>query len=297
MNKILVTGINGFIGRNIPAKLLQNHHIIGTGRQDNQRRSDLTEYIQCELGNDAFIPSILQHHNTIDTIIHCAASLTGNNEILKANCKGIIQIAELAKKSNTKKIIFLSSIPVIGRPLYIPVTEEHPLFPQTVYHSSKIFGENILNTLQKDNIQIIILRIPSPIGIGMDSSKIFSVFVSRCIKNLDINLTGEGKRIQNYIDAIDIWQAVSLCLAYNKNNIFNIAQDTSYSNLELAKLCIQETHSKSKICFTGQKDAEEDKKWIIDITKAQKELNFKPQISIQTSIKNLAQYYANTYCQ
>lgn len=297
MKHILVTGINGFIGRNIPSELISKNDIIGCGRQNSPARPEISHYIQCELGNKNFISSILNSTGTVDTIIHCAASLYENSAIIQSNCQGITQILDLAKQLAIKKIIFLSSIPVIGKPVFLPITEEHPLAPMTVYHASKIFGENTLNLLQKENIQVIILRISSPIGIDMDKSKIFSVFIENCMQNKDLSLSGEGKRIQNYIHVRDIWQAISLSLDYKQSNVFNIAHEISYSNYELAQLCIEQTHSRSKIQFTGKNDPEEENKWIIDISKAKQELNFKPQISLETSIREKAEHYANTHCQ
>ena len=143
-------------------------------------------------------------------------------------------------------------------------------------------------------IKTISLRLPSPIGADMPSSKVFSVFVDKCLKNKPLILLGKGGRIQNYIDIYDISEAIKACLTNpDKSGVYNIASPHSYSNLELAQLCISTLNSKSKIEFSGTPDPEEENKWLIDINKAKNDLNFITSKDIKESILERKEYCEN----
>ena len=297
MKKILITGINGFIGRNVARNLLSfnNYEIIGTATGKECFNSNIINYIQAELGNVNYCECFKNIKN-IDAIIHIAAKISHDNDDYKlatTNCLGIMQIGKLAKLLNVKQIIYISSIPIIGKPINIPITETHPINPLTVYHASKFFGENCLNLLNPE-IKTFSLRIPSPIGADMPSNKVFSAFIDKCMKNETITLLGKGGRIQNYIDTYDITEAIKACLTnINRSGVYNIASPHSYSNLELAKLCISTLNSNSKIEFSGTPDPEEGNKWLIDINKAKNDLNFIASKDIKESILERKEYCEN----
>ena len=109
-------------------------------------------------------------------------------------------------------------------------------------------------------------------------------FVEKSLRNEDIVLLGKGKRVQNYIDVFDIARAIECAIeADNPNGVYNIASPKSISNIELVELCKFLLKSDSKILFNGV-DKEEDNKWIVDTSKAEKELGFIAKKSIEESI-------------
>ena len=286
---ILVTGASGFIGKNTVkflANFSQEIKLIGTSRHTGIQEKYCKEYIEAELGDNNFVTRF-DKIDKIDIIIHTAACISYDNfdkTLINSNCKGILQICELAKKHNCKKIIYISSIPIIGKHKIIPITEEHPISPMSTYHATKFFGENILNFALNSKIVTIILRIPSPIGVDMPENKIFSIFAKKALNNEDIYIDGNGLRIQNYIDVDDISNAILLTLKYSKSNTFNIASLKSYSNIELAKKCIEIFNSKSKIIYTGKNDPQEDYNWTISTKKACSELGYKQIYTLEDTL-------------
>lgn len=284
---ILITGVNGFLGREISKYLFdKKYNIIGISLENNYLGDEKIRYIKADISKNNFL-EILEENllNNIDVIVHCAALINyeeHNLDLIKVNCEGFFNIVELAKKYHCKKIIYISSIQVIGKIKDIPIKETHEKEPLTLYHSTKLFGENYLNNIS--SIQKVIFRITSPIGKNMPKNKIMRVFVEKSLRNEDIVLLGEGKRVQNYIDVFDIARAIECAIeADNPNGVYNIASPNAVSNIELAELCKSILKSDSKILFNG-KDKEEDDKWIIDISKAERELNFLAKKSIEESI-------------
>lgn len=288
MKTLLITGANGFMGQSIVKNLMGEFDITATGRQDKSVVPNV-DYVSADFSDTNFVPAFNNHK--FDYIIHVGACVSHDNtnkNLISANCLGIMNVADLAIKNNAK-IIFISGVPVIGTPIQIPITENHPTNPISVYHASKLFGEYITGIYNG-----ISLRIPSPIGVGMPDNKILPVFISNAIKNRDITLMGNGGRIQNYIDVADIANAVRNIINSDKNisGVYNLAGAHSYSNLELAQICIDVCKSHSNIVFSGT-DALENDKWVISTSKAYNDFGFVPKIDIRETIKNIKNYYEN----
>ncbi|GAB1465751.1 hypothetical protein MASR2M54_12510 [Aliarcobacter cryaerophilus] len=67
----------------------------------------------------------------------------------------------------------------------------------------------------------------------------------------------QGSREQNFTYAGNILQAIELAINNNINGNYEIVGEKSISMLELAKIIIKLTSSKSKIIFNGLEDAQE----------------------------------------
>lgn len=287
---VLVTGVNGQIGRVIAELLLNDYLVYGFSIEpDNQTGLDI-HYQQIDITNIESFDSLPE---SVDAIVHCAAIITNDglsNILVDTNCKGVQNMAAYALKVKCREFVYFSSLPIIGKPSQIPITENHPVNnPPTVYHATKFFGELVLKNLLKD-INLSIFRIPSPIGRNTPVNKIIPVFVKNAIENHDYVLLGTGGRIQNYIDVRDIARAVRCAIEKEANGIYNIASDKSYSNKEVAELCIKLFNSCSKISYRGV-DKEEDSRWIVSTEKAKKELGFKAFYSLEDTLKEIGKNF------
>lgn len=286
MKKVLITGINGAIGSTIARHLYGKYEISGTSLEDSNLTGIPITYFKSDISKR---DSLEAFPKEIDIIVHCAAAINYDNfssSLIDANCKGTQNIALYANTIGCSQLIYFSSLPVIGKPLFSPITEDHPINPPTVYHISKYFGELLFKTVLK-NVALTVFRIPSPIGYGMPLNKIVPVFVQNAIENRDFVLKGSGSRIQNYIDVRDIARAVDCAIEKKAEGIFNIASDKSYSNKEIAELCISHFSSTATIRYEGV-DLEEDNRWIVSTQKAKQQLAFCAIFSISDTLNEIA---------
>lgn len=286
MKTVLITGINGYIGKIILNELKNLHseyYIIGIDVVENSNLCN--EYYSISLGKDE-IPDIL-YTKKIDYIIHTAAIIRSNDMDLltQANYQGTKQIAEFAKKIDVERIYYISSVPNIGKPTIHPIDENHPCDPGTNYHKTKYLGEQILQEIIGD--RVVMLRIPSPIHPTMSSKSIFPIFVTNAYQNIDINISGKGTRRQNYLDVRDLAQLIINSFDMKGiNGLYLVGSEKTISNVELAKLCIKLTNSKSKIIYSGKDDPSDDEVWDLDLTKVKKELGYKQKYTIEDTIND-----------
>lgn len=287
--RILVTGSNGFIGKYVSNRLKEEYDVIGIGMRDKSTVQGI-KYHQAFIESSTFVDQIKEKVKFCDVVIHLAAFIDKDefsNKLIDVNCKGTNHVLQLAKELNCKKIIHTSSLPIIGKPMTLPITEEHELNPRTLYHNTKLMSEKIINLGSEYNIKPINLRIPSPIGVGMNEKTILPLILRQCLGNNPITLYGTGERRQNYIDVRDITEVIVNSVKNDIEGTYNVATEKTISNIELAKLCIHLTNSYSKIVFNGKEDPENSFCWDISLEKIKKAMPYKLKYTLVDTINDL----------
>ncbi len=287
---ILVTGCNGFIGQSICETLkYKGYTVIGLGVEDHPL-TNIDKYIACDISDAASVEQILPYLSVGDSIVHTAALLNKgdfDSKLINVNCIGALNILELAVKAKCRKIINISSAPIIGIPYIHPIDENHPIQPRSLYHVTKVMQEHIFELAEKYDITSINIRIPSPIGIRMNPSTILAVFIKRCINNEPIEILGKGSRRQNYIDVRDIANFVEKCqFSDTIKGTYIIGSNDTISNLELAKKCVSISEASSEIIFSQYADSQEGIIWDYSCDCA-KEIGFICKYSIDDSIRDI----------
>ena len=278
--KTLITGGKGHVGSVIHRQLLSlGWEVIDVSRSGT---------VRADLSSPDFAEHVAGAVKQCDAIVHCAASMAKNLtdlSISQVNCIGTQQVIRMATLTGALRLVYISSVPVIGRPQHLPVNEEHPTVPLTAYHTSKLFGEHLVRIAHGPALKTASLRITSPIGPSTPPGRIFSEFVHRARSGERLILAGQGGRRQNYVDVRDVAQSVGQCLESEASGVFNVAGAAAISNLDLARRCIQALNSNSEIHFSGVSDPEENLAWEVSIEKARQSFGYQPAYSLEDSIQ------------
>lgn len=289
MKNILVTGANGFVGRNVVSYLSKSANIIGCGTKDKSL-SVCNDYYLWDIATGE--EPIELKRKSIDCVVHVAASLDKNNSsdtLLKTNCFGTFNIYKSAIEHNVESIIYISSLPIVGKAHGVPITEMDQLDPQTMYHATKAAGEFIVAQASHAGIRTISLRLPSPIGPGMPVNTIVPMFVRQALSGTNIKLLGKGSRKQNYLDVRDLSRAITNIINTKEiNGVYNVGSKNIISNRDLAQLCIELTHSCSEIITYGD-DPSDGEDWTTDDSKLRNIIGDYQLISMEQSIKDIAE--------
>jgi nucleoside-diphosphate-sugar epimerase len=222
-----------------------------------------------------------------DVLVHCAAliskSLT-DRAVSLVNAAGTQQVIEAAGLLGARTLIYISSVPIIGKPTHLPVDEDHPVNPPTAYHAAKLYGEHLMGLARTTSLRTVSLRITSPVGRGTPRGRIFSEFVHRASLGEPLMLAGRGERRQNYVDVRDVAAAVFQSANSEADGMFLVAGESSVSNLELAQSCISTLRSTSQIVFSDTPDEEEDVRWDISTRRAHEAFGYTASHGIEDSI-------------
>ena len=303
MKTILIAGGAGFLGSNLCKKLIQDNIVICL---DNLITGNMTNIMQlCQNPNFKFIK-----HDIINPIdieideiynLACPASPIHYQKdpihTLRSSIFGIYNLLELAKKYNAK-ILQASTSEVYGDPLEHPQKETY--FgnvningPRSCYDEGKRCAESIMYEYNKQhNIQTRIARIFNTYGKNMqkDDGRVISNFIIQALKNEGITIYGDGSQTRSYCYVDDLIDGLIKLMASNITTPTNLGNPIEYTILKTAKIIISKTNSQSKLTFKDlPKDDPQKRK--PDISKAKKELNWEPKISLNEGLDKTITYF------
>jgi len=223
-NRYLVTGVAGFIGSHIAEELLkQGDEVIGvdnfySGNLENiqllEKISGNFEFHNVDITDFDNLKKVFQNSN-ITNIFHLAAVASVQKSIENplftnsVNVKGTLNILELAKQFQIKRVVFSSSAAVYGDEPTLPKNENSIIQPISPYGYEKLMGEhymNIFNSLY--GVETVVLRYFNVYGERQDPSSdysgVISIFENRISKGETVNIYGDGKQYRDFIYVKDV---------------------------------------------------------------------------------------------
>lgn len=271
---ILITGVNGFIGKHLRHHFQSQHEIFTISRKAGAQSLSANDYeidlSDVNLVKERFTSNVFVQK--IDVIIHCAAvlSTTDNKDITvfhrnNAITESMIYIAGIVEAA---KFINISSIGVYPNSdgTY---TEESAIEPsmnyECLYSLSKICSEEFFKFYLKDSLQIINLRLGQVYGPGMREDRIFSIMKDELQKENTITVFGNGERISNFVSISYFINKIEIIMQNNKiQGTYNLGEkNMSYS--DLANMVIKEFGNSSSKIILNERGVKS--KVIIDSTK------------------------------
>jgi len=287
--KVLVTGASGHVGGAIARALDDgNHAVLGLARRENPSLPAGIRQYACDLAADR-VESLADRIPRCDAIVHAAACLQFDDDeaLVATNVGGTNTIARLAARWECSHLIYISTVAVYGRPGDAPLSESSATYPLNLYGATKLFGEHRVAMIGSET-HALSLRIPSPIGPGMDHGRLVGMFIDRALAGEPLTLHGAGGRKQNYLDARDVAQAVVSALDRSCRGVVLLGAQASISNQDLAACIIETTGSASRTAFSGEPDPDEALDWSLDCRRAGEWLDWSPAYRLKDSIRDMA---------
>uniref|UniRef100_A0A7C4BCD8 SDR family NAD(P)-dependent oxidoreductase n=1 Tax=Ignisphaera aggregans TaxID=334771 RepID=A0A7C4BCD8_9CREN len=300
---VLVTGGAGFIGSHLVDRLVRGGHKV---RVVDNLSSGSVESLRhhLEAGTIEFVVGDLKDHQValravegVDVVFHFAANpevrvSTTNPEIhFNENVVATFNLLEAMRKSNVKEMVFASSSSVYGEPEEIPVDENAPIRPVSVYGASKAACEALIHAYSKlYGIKAIILRYANVVGSRLRHGVVWD-FVNKLLKNSsELEILGDGKQVRSFIYIDDAVEATMI--AWRKTSsgyeLYNIASEDWITVDEVANEVIKamRLHNVKK----AYKPILHGVGWLGDVKKIAlkidklRTLGFKPQLDSRNAV-------------
>ncbi len=296
--RVLVTGVNGFIGSHIAEKFKKEGHIVVGTDKSSARIKCVTDFYVVDILRDDIKDLFLTTRP--DIIIHCAGlanvsfSLEQPMEDFRANTAIVYRLLEEMRQCGLTKsrFVLLSSAAVYGQPEKLPITEEDGLEPISPYALHKKMAEDICLYYAKIyNSNIRILRVFSAYGPGL-KKQIFWDMYQKIKKNGCLDLFGTGEESRDYIYIDDLVEAILLVALDEKSDhlIWNVANGQEVFIKDVANIFAEKMNiSLGKVCFSGKMRKGDPANWCADISRI-KELNYHPKINIVNGIEQYVKW-------
>lgn len=240
MEKIFVTGADGFIGSHLTEELVLNgyevkaltlYNSFGSRGWLDSISSDILKNVEIVHGDIRDQYMMEKYIEDCDAVFHLAAliaipySYEAPESYVDTNVHGTLNILQACRKKNVRLLI-ASTSEVYGTAIYVPIDEKHPLQGQSPYSATKIAAEKLGESFYKSfDIPVTIVRPFNTFGPRQSCRAIIPTIISQLLNGEEQIKLGNinSKRDFNYVkDTVNgfieiykneetIGQAINIC--------------------------------------------------------------------------------------
>jgi UDP-glucose 4-epimerase len=304
MAKILITGGAGFIGSHVADGYLASGHEVviiddlSTGHRRNlpeQARfyqADLTDAGELERILSAERPDVINHHAAQKSV---RISVEDPAEDARINVIGSLRLLELSRRQGVQKVIFISTGGAIyGEAATIPTPEDYPAWPVSPYGIAKLSVEHYLYYYRDQfGLPYVVLRYANVYGPRQDphgEAGVVAIFVERLLADEHCLIYGDGGQTRDYVYAGDLVRANIAALSDGVNGTFNLGTGVETTVNELYQQ-LQQVMGLSQPARHAPPRAGEQRRSAVDIRKAEREMGWRPEISLREGLSRTVEYF------
>jgi len=260
--RVLVTGGAGFIGSHLVDRLVtEGYDVVVLDNLSSGSLNNIKSHI--EAGNIAFVNGDLKERHvvedvvqSIDVVFHFAANpevrvSTTNPEVhFRENVVATFNLLEAMRIKNVKEIVFASSSSVYGEPEVIPVDEEYPVRPVSVYGASKASCEALIHAYSKlYGIKAVVLRYANVVGPRMRHGVIYDLLMKLRENKSTLEVLGDGFQVRSYLHVKDAVEAT--LIAWRKSSgayqVYNVGNTDWITVRELVEILLETLGLKGRV--------------------------------------------------
>ena len=297
--KIIVTGGNGFIGHTLVRHLLNE----GNDVKVIDIKPIKFSHPKLEFVKKSVLEDIRWEMRDCDMVYHLAAELGVVNSDIKplntlaVNIDGTVNVFRCALGTNVKKIVYTSSSEVYGEPREIPIKEDSPKSPVSIYGVSKLTAEMYAYGYVKEyGMDINPIRLFNVYGPGQGFEWVVPIFIQKVLNDKPPLVFGDGSQVRCFTYIADVVNGMETVRKKGKKGeAYNIANTDQITMKEIAELIIKvsEKNLKPKIVGFGKETRTKEREIMKRIPSIEKlkSLGWKPEVNIQEGIKKTYNWY------
>jgi dTDP-glucose 4,6-dehydratase len=306
MKTAVVTGGAGFLGSHLTDRLLaEGYRVVGVDNFITGNPANL-EHLK-DNKNYTFQKNDVSNHfeveGPVDFIFHFASPASPIDylelpiQTLKVGSLGTHNALGLAKAKGAG-FLLASTSECYGDPLVHPQTEEYwgnvnPIGPRGVYDEAKRFAEAMTMAYHRyHKIDTKIVRIFNTYGprMRLKDGRVVPAFIGEALKNEPISIFGNGSQTRSFCFVSDLIDGIFKLSQGDFHEPVNIGNPIELTIKEFAERIIRLTGSKSTLSYLPL-PTDDPKQRRPDITRAWQRLGWKPQVDLETGLKQTIEYF------
>lgn len=295
--KTLITGVAGFLGSALAARLLEEgHQVIGLDDLSTGKMKAIPRGIQFELGDMLDRPKLWTLLQGVECVYHLAARVAVQESILypreynSTNVGGTVSVMEAMRDVGVNRVVFTSSGAIYGSQVAQPLHEEMVPAPDSPYAVSKLSAEYYIKTIGRLwGIETVTLRIFNAYGPGQhlpsDHPPVIPYFLRQAVKGGSLVIHNSGTQTRDFVYLDDVVSALTRAgIASDVDGkTINIGSGKEHSILELVNSVIEVTGVDTEAIYNHKANSGVSR-MRADITRAGLLLDYQPRISLNEGL-------------
>lgn len=262
---VLVTGGAGFIGSHLVDLLIKEGcrvrviDNLANGRKENLKQHEGNgrfEFIKGDINDDCALSGAV---SGADMVFHLAClgvrhSIKHPVENHRVNAEGTLKVLQQAYTHKVKRFLYCSSSEAYGTAIYVPMAEEHPTLPRTVYGAGKLAGEAYARAYYLTyGMETLIVRPFNTYGPRShhegDAGEMIPKSIVRAISGQPILVFGDGSQTRDFTYVKDMAKGIyeAACCDKAVGLTLNIGSGFEISIGKIAAMILKLTGNSSKI--------------------------------------------------
>lgn len=304
--KAIVTGGAGFIGSHIVDALVADNVSVvvvddlSTGKKENLNPA--AKFYNADICGDE-LESIVMNEKP-DIVFHQAAQISVSRSVrepafdAKVNLVGAITLLESCVKAGVGKIVFSSSGgTVYGEVPGAPADEATVFSPLSPYGITKMCFEYYLNFYHHEHgLKYTTLRYGNVYGPRQDphgEAGVVAIFSKLMLKGAAPKINGDGMYYRDYVFVKDVAAANLKCIGRGDMEAINIGTGRPTNVVEIFE------EIKKATGFVGEAEygparPGDLRRSVLDISKAEKILDWKPAVTFEKGIESTVEYFRSS---
>ncbi len=314
MNKILVTGADGFIGSHLTEELIKQGYEVRAFVFYNSFNSwgwidsfpaEIKNKIEIFAGDIRDPNGVRVAMKDCDTVFHLAAligipfSYHSPDSYVDTNIKGTLNVLQAARLLKTERILVTSTSEVYGTAQYVPIDEKHPFQGQSPYSATKIGADRIAESFFRSfELPVTIVRPFNTYGPRQSARAVIPTIISQLLNGIEKIILGDLTPIRDFVYVKDTVNGF-IEIAKSQKTIgeeINIATQSEISIGDLAHTIINIINPQAKIICDKQRirpEKSEVKRLCGSNEKLKKLTNWQQMYSLKDGLKETIDWFSN----
>ncbi len=307
MAKYLVTGGAGFIGSHIAEQLVNRgdkvriYDNLSTGTTENfAHLGDAVEFVEGDLQDADKMSAAVAG---VDVVFHQGALASVPRSIDRpldthgACVTGTVVLLDSCRKAGVRRVVYAASSSAYGNSPIMPKAEAHLPGPLSPYAAAKLAGELYCQAFANSyDLETVRIRYFNVFGPRQDPNSPYSavipLFVSALLRGERPTIYGDGEQSRDFTFVGNVVAANLLAAEAEgvSGNVYNVACGGSLSVNDLLRAICKVLDKPFDPIYAPPRTGDVKNSWA-DISAAQRDLGYNPEIDFETGLKQTIDYY------